>query len=42
MFFLVVLCLQFDLENFEEAMKLKLEPNDSIKTIIKVDKNYKE
>ena len=32
----------YDLENFEEAMKLKLEPNDSIKTIIKVDKNYKE
>jgi len=32
----------YDLENFSEAMELKLESSNSIKTIIRIDKNYKE
>ena len=32
----------FDLDDIEEAIKLHLSPNNSIKTIIRIDKNFKE
>lgn len=32
----------FDLEDFEKAMKLKLKSSDSIKTVIRIDKNIRE